>query len=290
MESEPKPKAKAKAKSKGGKKKEQTTNAKESVNEPPAKPKPNKRGKDSVLEKLDLKRRLIVLERKRCSRVEELNAEVTISLEAAAAYKQCEELMGIVKVRLERMFALLSSEEGCSFPKASALGGCDTRAGRDKLSPISSSKMKALQDPSKAALQEYDKLMTSADQSVQKAITLLNKTATELQVADEKERAKEKRLAQIRARQAKEKLDAVEAAKKAGEADADAEASDGDGGGEQQPGGSGDDATGESDSDGEGVSPTEHEGNSLCSLEVLLKAHELLFLAFVGYLRPGARV
>ena len=268
MESEPKPKAKAKAKSKGGKKKEQTTNAKESVNEPPAKPKPNKRGKDSVLEKLDLKRRLIVLERKWCSRVEELNAEVTISLEVAAAYKQCEELMGIVKVRLERMFALLSSEEGCSFPKASALGGCDTRAGRDKLSPISSSKMKALQDPSKAALQEYDKLMTSADQSVQKAITLLNKTATELQVADEKERAKEKRLAQIRARQA----------------------SDGDGGGEQQPGGSGDDATGESDSDGEGVSPTEHEGNSLCSLEVLLKAHELLFLAFVGYLRPGARV
>lgn len=190
--------------------------------------------------------------------------------------------MGIVKLRLERMYALLSAKEGCSFPKGSTLGGCDSRSADEKLSaklsPISSTKMKALQDPTKSALTEYDKLMTSSEQSVQKAITLLNRTAMELQVAEEKELAKEKRLAQIRARQAKEKLDAMAAAKKAGEADAEAEAS-----GDEEPGhvepGEDDEPENSSESGGESDGDP---ANSLCILEVFKALLRCLGFKCVG--------
>ena len=231
-----KPKGKAKAKSKAKAKATAQTSNSAAANQVVFTPnfaeqpiqeieKPVKatRKKDPELEKLDLRRKLLLLGAKWRSRVEELNAETTMVIGQASDYPDCADLINIVKLRLERLCALLPPGQTCEFPDGSTAAEFTDESCRDKLSPISSSKRKALEAPTKACLTEYDKSMNSAEQALQKAIALLNKTFTELQVAAEREKAKEERLRQIREKKAKEAIDAVKKARADGELDADTE-------------------------------------------------------------------
>ena len=183
--------------------------------------------KDPELERLDLQRRLVVLSGKWKSRLEDLNTEVTLAIETARPYRECANLIDIVSVRLERLYALLPNADSCQFPKDSAASAFCAMASRDKLSPLSSSKLKALDAPAKAGLQEYEKSMVSAEQSLNKALLLLNKTYTEMQIAAEREKAKDQRLRQIREKQAKEALKNLKQAQAEGVRDANEEASKG---------------------------------------------------------------
>ena len=183
--------------------------------------------KDPELERLDLQRRLVVMSGKWKSRLEDLNTEVTLAIETARPYRECANLIDIVSVRLERLYALLPNADSCQFPKDSAASAFCAVASRDKLSPLSSSKLKALDAPTKAGLQEYEKSMASAEQSLNKALLLLNKTYTEMQIAAEREKAKDQRLRQIREKQAKEALKNLKQAQAEGVRDANEEASKG---------------------------------------------------------------
>ena len=203
--------------------------------------------------------------------MEELNEEATIAIGQAAPYKECNDLVSIVKLRLERMYNMLPPGQSPTFPEDSTASSFEA-ASREKLSPITGSKLRALDDPSKASLTEYDKTMASAEQSLVKATQLLTKTFTELQVASERERAKEERLRQIRSKRAEDALKSIKAARAAGKTAAEAECandanasdaeedvsssgsgsgagSDHEGEGESDPGGEGKDGKGEAGED-----------------------------------------
>ena len=177
---------------------------------------------DIELEKLDLQRRCLVMSTKWRGKLEEMNAEVTLAIDSATPFSECKNLIDILRLRLERMYALLPAKRGTDFPVESEAANFDESRSKDKLSPMSQSKLKALDHPTKASLSEFEKMMTSAEQATNKALTLLNKTCADLQVAAEKERAKEARLEAIRRRKAEESLKMMQAAKKAGEEEAEA--------------------------------------------------------------------
>ena len=190
-----------------------------------ANPKP-KKVKDPELERLDLQRKLLVASGRWKTKVEELNQEVTLALESAAAFEECNEVAGLLRARLERMYALLPSggQNACKFPPDTEAAKFDRSRCRDNLSPLSSNRLKALDAPTKASIQDYEKTMVSAEQAVNKALNLLNKTSTELQVQLEKEKAREQRLEQLRSKRASESLKAIKQARDAGRAEADQEA------------------------------------------------------------------
>ena len=180
------------------------------------------RTKDKELEKLDLQRKLVVSTNKWRTRLEELNQEVTLSLEESSNFVECKNLCNILKLRLERMYALLPTCQECRFPDRTAASEV-SKDSRDKLSPLTQSKVRALDDPSKASIADYEKSMSSAEQAVSKALTLLNKTYTDMQVLAEKEKSKEKRMEQIRAKRAEAALKAIKDAQAAGHAEAEKE-------------------------------------------------------------------
>eukprot|EP00439_Symbiodinium_sp_Y106_P048567 s1909_g6.t1 len=193
-----------------------------------ANPKP-KKVKDPELERLDLQRKLLVASGRWKTKVEELSQEVTLALESAAAFEECNEVAGLLRARLERMYALLPSggqnackfppdteaakfdrlrarlermyallpsggQNACKFPPDTEAAKFDRSRCRDNLSPLSSNRLKALDAPTKASIQDYEKTMVGAKQAVNKALNLLDKTSTELQVQQEKDKAREQRL------------------------------------------------------------------------------------------------
>ena len=84
-------------------------------------PKPTKgqRTQDAELEKLDLQRRLLVVGGKWRYRVEELNEEANVPIGQATPYEDCKSLISVVKLRLERLFALLPPGQKPTFPDES---------------------------------------------------------------------------------------------------------------------------------------------------------------------------
>ena len=60
---------------------------------------------------------------------------------------------------------------------------------RKKLSPLSSSRTKTLVTPTKQSLADYDKAMTSVEQSVREALLQLDKTSDCLEAQEEQRKA-----------------------------------------------------------------------------------------------------
>ena len=121
----PKAKAKGKAKAKTKAAAKTAAKAKASATGPNEtlvevqRPAKGQRAKDSELEKLDLQRRLLVIGGKWRCRAEELNEEASIAIGQATCYEACKGLIGIVQLRLERLFALLPRGQNPTFPKES---------------------------------------------------------------------------------------------------------------------------------------------------------------------------
>ena len=185
------------------------------------------RKKDVELERLDLKRKLVLMRSRWQGKVEELNAEVSHVLDQAKEFTECADLSCILRLRLERMYAMLpGGSDDAMFPDDTVVGQFSKGEALNKLSPTSALKLKSLEDErnlTKAGLSEFDKGMASIDASVNKALALLNKTCTELQVQKEKDQAKEERLRQIRGKRAAENLKVLEAARKQGQQEAEHE-------------------------------------------------------------------
>ena len=75
----------------------------------------------------------------------------------------------------------------------STIATFDRQAARKKLSPLSSSRTKTLVTPTKQSLADYDKAMTSVEQSVRKALLQLDKTSDCLEAQEEQRKAHEER-------------------------------------------------------------------------------------------------
>ena len=69
-----------------------------------------------------------------------------------------------------------------------------------KLSPGSASKVSALSAPSKGTVADYDKALQSAEQSVRKALTSLEKLVKEAKAEEERKHAHEERLKTLRSK------------------------------------------------------------------------------------------
>lgn len=94
-------------------------------------------------------------------------------------------LIGCVLGRLEKLFAL-GPADALTPDVETAFSRFDKEKAIEKLSPTTGRKRLAVfTNPTKQALADYDKIMTSADQSLRKAITQLDKTTDGLQAAKE---------------------------------------------------------------------------------------------------------
>ena len=126
--------------------------------------------------------------------------------------------------RLERLLALCPDNNKCRFQQATILSSRQADDCVRGLSPISAARVSALQDPSRTTAAEHEKTMTGAEQSVRKALALLVKTTSDLQAEEEKDRAMQERMEQLRMRKLAELSKQKEKARASGRAAADAEA------------------------------------------------------------------
>ena len=93
---------------------------------------------------------------------------------------------------MEKLIAL--GPDSFEVPMDSAFSKLDIAAAVGKLSPTSGRKKSAvLQNPNKQSITDYDKIMTSHEQSLRKALAQLDKTTESLQAAKEEAEAHEKR-------------------------------------------------------------------------------------------------
>jgi len=77
--------------------------------------------------------------------------------------------------------------------QGSTVATFDKNVSIKKLSPLSSSRAKTLLTPTKQSLADYEKSMTSVEQSVRKALLQLDKTSDCLEAQEEQRKAHEER-------------------------------------------------------------------------------------------------
>ena len=93
-----------------------------------------------------------------------------------------------------------------------------------KLSPLSRGKMTALQKPTKVALGDFDKALSSSESTVRKALVSLNKMTTTSQQCRERSLAQAARTEELKAKKIQEATSALDKAREEGRAIADKEA------------------------------------------------------------------
>lgn len=79
------------------------------------------------------------------------------------------------------------------FPEGSVALTFNREFAVQKLSPTSSCRSRAFHAPTQASLVEYDKALTSSEQTVRKALTQLEKTVDTCEAAAEQMRAQQER-------------------------------------------------------------------------------------------------
>ena len=130
-------------------------------------------------------------------------------------------LSAILLGRLERFFLLCPENNKCQFSAGSASSSFDrTPSTAQRVQDLAKQPVHA----TKSILQDHEKSLTSAEQSVNKALALLNKTTAELEAQQERETAKGARAAAIRERRAQEMEEVKSKARQAGEREAEVEA------------------------------------------------------------------
>lgn len=130
-------------------------------------------------------------------------------------------LASILSARFERMYA--QSPKTIDAP-STVLAKFDKQEAASKLSPLSAARVRALAAPSKASVADYDKNMTSVEQSVRKALASLEKATIQFKAAKEQQEAHAAKLKQLREKKLTSIAAAVQKAREAGRDNAEAEA------------------------------------------------------------------
>ena len=129
----------------------------------------------------------------------------TVEVACKVTAKLRPRLSALLVSRLERLYALCPENNKCSFVTGSAADEFEARTCGAKLSPNSQSRVQSIQkQPTKAIITEQEKVLLSAEQSVQKALQLLNKTAADCEAQKEKEEARLERADEIRQKRTEE--------------------------------------------------------------------------------------
>ena len=102
-------------------------------------------------------------------------------------------LAALVTERFEKMFAMCPDLVVQTEGQDSTVAKFDKTALIKKLSPLSSTRAKTLLAPTKQSLADYEKSMTSIEQSVRKALLQLDKTSDCLEAQEEQRKAHEER-------------------------------------------------------------------------------------------------
>lgn len=128
-----------------------------------------------------------------------------------------------MKSRLERMYALAPRDINAG--QDTCLSVVNREKARDTaISPPTAAKLRAFEEPTKAAVTDYDRAMTSAEASIRKAMNVLEKTVKEQKAEQEKREAHAVKIAQLRQKK-KDALEVVlDKARQAGENEAEVDA------------------------------------------------------------------
>ena len=135
-------------------------------------------------------------------------------------------LASILRKRFERLYALAprdveSSQSTSEFSVLAQV--CRTEAS-SKLSPASVTKVQSLAKPDKGTVADYDKALTSVEQSVRKALASLEKLYKEEKAEEERKQAHEERLKSLRSKKISSLSAELGKARAIGENEAEAEA------------------------------------------------------------------
>lgn len=104
-------------------------------------------------------------------------------------------------------------ESSQSKSEFSVLNSVTKTTAKEKLSPGSINKLQALSEPSKGTVQDYDKALQSAEQSVRKAMLSLEKLVKEAKAEEERKQAHEERLKTLRSKKLAALTDEIQKAR-----------------------------------------------------------------------------